>query len=293
MGVVGALYLTLLAGMTGCNPLANPGECIQKAGEGDSPAHDGPYAVGELKPRVDRVLLSDFNYKAWYPALESGEFDFSAAPSPIAILVPDILIDPSEYQWVGARLASWGITVVSPHLPYGVPELGLLRPSALLDKVAKSQEEDTFWAGGLDLDHVLVMGHGWGAGLADWVDTADTRISGEVLLFGPTWGNPGGKSGPTLLLAGVEDCEASLISMQNTYAGYGPDTLLATFQDMSHRQLTSTLDELWYCDASLDRSTAHQRISSVLVPWAMDVLSLPGPEEWQLMAVDGVSWQAH
>lgn len=284
-----AQALMLLA----CNPLAHPGERVQDGGAGDDPAETGPFDVGILDARVDRWWLSDFDYTIWYPATITGEFDFEAAPAPILVLVPEVLVDPSEYDWLGKRLASWGMAVVAPNLPYGIPGLGLLRPSALLDRVIRSQEEDTFWAGGLDVDAVVVMGHGRGAGLADNTDTLDTRVMGQVLLLGTPWYPPGGKAGPTLILLGEEDCETSPEALTDAYTAFGPETTLARFSQMSHRRLTDDASELPGCSISLTRETARERISQILVPWLLNTLGLPLNPDWLQTPVEGVGVESH
>jgi len=296
-GLASAVRRLLLSSLTlclaGCNPLANPGEWVLAAGDGDDPAETGPFAVGTLDARVKRWWLSDFDYTIWYPATNTGEFDFEAAPAPILVLIPDVMLDPSEYDWLGKRLASWGLAVVAPELPYGVPGMGLLRPSALLDRVIGSQSEETFWAGGLDTEAVVVLGHGWGDGLADNTDTLDTRVVAEVLLFGAPWYSPGGKAGPALILLGEEDCESSVEGLQDTFLSFGPETTLAQFAQMSHRRLTDDAAELPGCTVSLTRESARERISLVLVPWLLNTLGLPLDPAWLQTSIEGVVQESH
>lgn len=292
------LSLTLLLGLcVACDPLGSPGDLIQPAGPGDDPTLDGPFAVGlHASVPVGRWILSDFKLDVYYPAEEAaervGEFASLAAPAPVVVLVPDVGIAREQYEWLGARLASWGLVTLVPNLPLTLPQLAFTRPSASLDRVAHSMEQESFWKGQLDLTAVAVGGQGGGAGLADLTATVDTRVTATFLLQGAPWISPGGREGPVLLIGAMDDCAGNAEALETAYSAYVSPKDFASIDGLSRELATLDIEPSSSCPASVSRALVHGRLSAVLVPWLrFTLLNDPLAEDWMQTPPGGIDWE--
>lgn len=268
--------------LTACDDLATPGEWLESAGTGVDPALAGPFAVA-WKPdvRVDRFWLPDFNMDIYYPGLSDGAFDFSGAPYPVVVLVPDNGVAGGDYSLLARRLAGWGFVVALPEFPWGVPSFGVFRPGAVLDRLEKSMNDKTFWNGGLDLQAAGVGGVGAGGALADLVTLSDARFDAWFLLAAAPSVDPGGRAGPVLILGGTPGCDGILGDLDALAARYSAPSVWGRVDGLTAAGLVdvSLLGERTSPSAEGECSHDHtgedifRSTSAVLIPFLMHYLT--------------------
>lgn len=288
------LFLLLgLPLLVACDALRWPGELLQEAGDGVSPAFAGPFAVG-WKPnvRVKRLILPDFNMDVYYPSLSDGSFDFSQAPYPVVVLLPDDGVWVDEYATLAGRLGSWGMVVAVPDVPWNLPGLGPFRPGAVLDRLNKSMQESTFWQGGLDLSRAALGGVGAGGSVADALTMSDTRFDAWFLLVGAPSVPPADRAGPVLLLGGSSGCDGLPEDFEAQADAYASPYLWARIPGLTREGLTdpvlsdgdptngeSSSEDA--CAVETAPETLLGQLSAILIPFLMHyVADDPTLDDW-------------
>ena len=250
-------------------------ELVQPAGAGTDPAADGPFAVSVLREaEVRRGGRPDFALDLFLPADASGALDDSRAPYPVVVFVQGGNVAREQYDWISARLASWGFVVAVPQYPADLAFFGKSRTRDTVDAL-EVLNQSGFFADTLDLSRLAVGGHSLGGVVADRAIDKDPRFT-ALFLHGSFPGDNDGAdfSGATLSVAGGADCLTSTEKAKDGISLYNAPKAYAEIAGVTHFQFTAddSKDIEDGCVSGVSIEEAHAQISALTVAFLRSAL---------------------
>ena len=240
------------------------------------PQDKGPFAVGmKSDVKIYPRRPGSPTMEVFYPSLGDGSFDGSGGPYPVILFVQGGLVLVEDYYFLAEQLTSWGFVTAMAHYPR---DLAIYNPDltlAALDRLEASNEERSFWQGGLNTEKVGVGGHSLGGVVADLNIDVDPRFD-ALLMMDTVPGDDNGYAfeGATLVVAGIDDCGASNEDKYDGFNTYDAPRAWAAIDGMSHYQFTvSDEEDAVDCPADISLEVAHDHLFSVTVPFVLSVLA--------------------
>ena len=250
-------------------------ETLQPAGQDQDPSADGPFSVSVLRDaEVHRGGRPDFALDLFFPADDTGALDESLAPYPVVVFVQGGNVARDQYEWISARLASWGFVVAMPQYPADLAFFGKSRTSDTVDAL-EALNQAGFFAGDLDLARLAVGGHSLGGVVADRAIDKDPRFS-ALFMFGSFPGDNDGADfqGAVLSIAGGADCLTTTEKALDGISLYNAPKAYAEIAGVTHFQFTAdeTKDIEDGCLSGITLDEAHAKISALTVSFLRSAL---------------------
>jgi hypothetical protein len=202
------------------------------------------------------------NVEVTYPVDDQGRFLKTKLPG--LVFVPGGLLGPADYRWLADALAPRGFVVAIPEQSLRLAFFSIGNGEAAR-KLLTSSPYDAF----VNADNIAIGGHSLGGVVAvklalkggfsqlmvqaSYADTADYKALESY-------------SKPTLLLAGENDCMASIDRIKAESAKFPTPLALVTVKGVTHYQFTNSdaPDFQKKCDPGISLDDAHATVLSVV-----------------------------
>lgn len=249
-----------------------------------------PIARAVFEARVRHTDVS--NVPVFFPANADGTADASPGARPALVMIQGGLVPAKDYDWLAQRLADRGYVVA---VPEHALELAIFSPDngEAARQLLASGPEGSLLDGLVDPSRIAVGGHSLGGVVA-----AKLAVEGQfdALVLMASYPDPADVSalpnleGPTLVVAGEDDCEAPLDEVLKRNEPVPEPKLTAILSGATHYQFTASdqKDRDRDCAPAADLATSHERIATTVGLFLDSALTDGTTGRDQIAAQEGV-----